>query len=154
MILPLIVSLIYKEKTGISFVIVILCLLLISTILVRKSPDRSFMRQKDGFVCVGLAWLLLSIFGALPFYISGQIPSFTDAFFETVSGFTTTGSSILNDIEALDKGILFWRSFTNWIGGMGVLVFLLAILPQSDIKSSRMMHAMRAESPEIGRAHV
>ncbi|MBE6840559.1 MAG: TrkH family potassium uptake protein [Ruminococcus sp.] len=147
MILPMIVAIIYRENTWMSFAVVIICLLLISLLLVRNIKENSFMRQKDGFVCVGIAWILLAVFGALPFYISGQIPSYTDAFFETVSGFTTTGSSILNDIEALDKGMLFWRSFTNWIGGMGVLVFLLAILPQSDIKSSRMMHAMRAESP-------
>lgn len=147
MILPMIVAIIYRENTWMSFAVVIICLLLISLFLVRNIKENSFMRQKDGFVCVGIAWILLAVFGAFPFYISGQIPSYTDAFFETVSGFTTTGSSILNDIEALDKGMLFWRSFTNWIGGMGVLVFLLAILPQSDIKSSRMMHAMRAESP-------
>jgi trk system potassium uptake protein TrkH len=130
-----------------SFAVVVICLLLISLLLVRNKKENSFMRQKDGFVCVGIAWILLAVFGALPFYISGQIPSYTDAFFETVSGLTTTGSSILTDIESLDKGMLFWRGFTVWIGGMGVLVFLLAILPQSDIKSSRMMHAMRAESP-------
>jgi trk system potassium uptake protein TrkH len=147
MILPMIVAIIYGENTWMSFAVVVICLLLISLLLVRNKKENSFMRQKDGFVCVGIAWILLAVFGALPFYISGQIPSYTDAFFETVSGLTTTGSSILTDIESLDKGMLFWRGFTVWIGGMGVLVFLLAILPQSDIKSSRMMHAMRAESP-------
>ena len=147
MILPLIVALIYREKSCFAFAIVILGLLVISSILARKAPQKSFMRQRDGFVSVGIAWVLLSVFGALPYFISGEIPSFTDAFFETVSGFTTTGSTILNDIESLDKGILFWRSFTVWMGGMGVLVFVLAIIPQSDMKSARMMHAMRAESP-------
>ena len=147
MIFPFIISLVYGEKSGFAFAVVIISLLLISTIISTNPPEKSFMRPKDGFAAVGIAWLLLSFFGCLPFYISGQIPSFIDAFFETVSGFTTTGSSILTDIESLDKGMNFWRCFTNWIGGMGILVFVLAILPQSDMKSTRMMHIMRAESP-------
>lgn len=147
MIFPFIISLVYGEKSGFAFAVVIISLLLISTIISTNPPEKSFMRPKDGFAAVGIAWLLLSFFGCLPFYISGQIPSFIDAFFETVSGFTTTGSSILTEVESLDRGMTFWRSFTNWIGGMGILVFVLAILPQSDMKSTRMMHIMRAESP-------
>lgn len=147
MIIPFAISLIFGEESGFAFAVVIISLLLISTMISTTPPEKSFMRPKDGFAAVGIAWILLSLFGCLPFYISGQIPSFTDAFFETVSGFTTTGSSVLTDIEALDKGMAFWRCFTNWIGGMGILVFVLAILPQSDMKSTRMMHMMRAESP-------
>ena len=100
---------------------------------------------KEGLVCVGFSWVVLSLLGALPFTLSGQVPSYVDAFFETVSGFTTTGSSILPSVEALPKGLLFWRSFTNWVGGMGVLVFLLAIAPGQD--KGFTMHLMRAESP-------
>ncbi len=147
MIIPFVVSLVYNEESGFAFAVVIISLLLISTLISTNPPEKSFMRPKDGFAAVGIAWLLLSLFGCLPFYISGQIPSFIDAFFETVSGFTTTGSSILTEVESLDRGMTFWRSFTNWIGGMGILVFVLAILPQSDMKSTRMMHIMRAESP-------
>ena len=93
---------------------------------------------------MALVWVLMSVFGALPFVISGEIPSFADAFFETVSGFTTTGSTILTDVEALSHGTLFWRSFSHWIGGMGVLVFAMAVLPMTD---GRAMHLMRARSP-------
>lgn len=99
---------------------------------------------REGFAIVGLSWIMLSLFGCLPFIISGQIPHFADAFFETVSGFTTTGSSILTDIEALDQSMLFWRSFTHWVGGMGVLVFAMIIIP---LGGKRSMHLLRAESP-------
>ncbi len=102
---------------------------------------------REGLVCVGFSWIALSIFGALPFCLSGAIPSFVDALFETVSGFTTTGASILSDVEALPKGLLYWRSFTHWVGGMGVLVFLLAIAPGSKEKGGFTMHLLRAESP-------
>ncbi|MBQ4603202.1 MAG: TrkH family potassium uptake protein, partial [Clostridia bacterium] len=99
---------------------------------------------KDGYVIVALTWILMSLFGAMPFYFSGYIPNFVDAFFETVSGFTTTGSTILSNIEAMPKSLLFWRSFTHWIGGMGILVFVIAILPKTESSS---MHVMRAEVP-------
>ena len=114
-------------------------------LLLCRSAGRLF-GPREGLVCVGLSWLVLSILGCLPFVISGAIPKFVDALFETVSGFTTTGSSILSDVEALPKGLLYWRSFTHWVGGMGVLVFLLAIVPASGEKGFTM-HLMRAESP-------
>ena len=92
-------------------------------------PDTRVIYARDGFVTVALTWLVLSAVGALPFFISGEIPNYIDAFFETVSGFTTTGSSILTNVEAMSHGLLFWRSFTHWVGGMGILVFLMALVP-------------------------
>ena len=109
-----------------------------------KAPDGFY--AKEGMVCVGLSWVLLSLMGCLPFFISREIPSFIDAFFEMVSGFTTTGASILSNVEALSRGLLYWRSFSHWLGGMGVLVFLLAIGPGSNEKGFTM-HLLRAESP-------
>lgn len=102
---------------------------------------------REGLLCVGSAWLLMSLLGCLPFVFSGEFPSFIDAFFEMTSGFTTTGASILSDVECLSKGILYWRSFSHWLGGMGVLVFLLAIVPLSGRGDGFTMHLMRAESP-------
>ena len=102
---------------------------------------------REGLVCVGLSWVILSLLGALPFWLSGEIPHFMDAFFETVSGFTTTGASILSNVEGLSKGLLYWRSFTHWVGGMGVLVFLLAIVPSGGGDKGFTMHLLRAESP-------
>ena len=113
-------------------------------LLCRKAPKT--MGAKDGLVCVGLSWIIMSIFGCLPFWFSREIPNFVDAFFETVSGFTTTGASILNNVEALPFGLLYWRSFTHWVGGMGVLVFLLAVGPGEGNKGFTM-HLLRAESP-------
>ena len=113
-------------------------------LLCRKAPDGFY--AKEGMVCVGLSWVFLSSLGCLPFYISREIPSYIDAFFEIVSGFTTTGASILSDVEALSKGLLYWRSFSHWLGGMGVLVFLLAIGSGSKEKGFTM-HLLRAESP-------
>ena len=113
-------------------------------LLCRKAPDGFY--AKEGMVCVGLSWVLLSLMGCLPFFISREIPSFIDAFFEMVSGFTTTGASILSNVEALSRGLLYWRSFSHWLGGMGVLVFLLAIGPGSNEKGFTM-HLLRAESP-------
>ena len=109
-----------------------------------RSPANTAIYAREGLVIVALAWVLMSVFGALPFIISGDIPFFVDAFFETVSGFTTTGSSILRDVEAMSYSMLFWRSFTHWVGGMGVLVFTMVVLPVSD---GRAMHLMRAEVP-------
>ena len=114
-------------------------------IICRKS-GRLF-GAREGLVCVGLSWIILSLLGCLPFFLSGRIPSFVDAFFETVSGFTTTGASILSDVESLPKGLLYWRSFTHWVGGMGVLVFLLAISTGGEQGKGFTMHLMRAESP-------
>ena len=119
-------------------------MLLVGLPLALLKPSNRGMYVRDGFVLVGLCWIGLSLFGALPFYISGEIPSYVDALFETVSGFTTTGASILTNVEAMSKGLLFWRSFSHWVGGMGVLVFVMAILPLSGAKN---MHIMRAESP-------
>lgn len=144
MVLPVIVALIYGERSGLVFLIAIgICLLFGIPLSLRKPKSRIFY-AKEGFITVALGWIVLSFFGSLPFFISGQIPRFIDALFEVVSGFTTTGSSILNDVEALDYCMLFWRSFTHWIGGMGVLVFILAILP---LARGESMHLMRAESP-------
>ena len=99
---------------------------------------------REGLVCVGFSWIVLSLLGCLPFVFSGNIPRFIDAFFETVSGFTTTGASVLPSVEALDKGILYWRSFSHWLGGMGVLVFLLAVVPSSGKGTGFTMHLLRA----------
>ena len=117
---------------------------IVSLIFTRKRPTRSELFIKDGLLIVGLAWIIFSIIGSMPYFLTGSIASPIDAFFETVSGFTTTGSTILTDIEALPIGILFWRSFTHWIGGMGVLVFVMAIIPLS---GGNTMNIMRAEVP-------
>ena len=144
LLIPAFVSLLYQEKSGFSFLIVSAVLILIYFVLGRKEPKSKRIYSKEGFAIVGLAWLLWSAFGALPFVISGSIPHYIDAFFETVSGFTTTGSTILTEIEILPKGIAFWRSFTHWVGGMGVLVFVLMIMPMENENS---MHLIRAEVP-------
>lgn len=145
MILPLIVALIYGEYDTISsFVIPIAILLAVGIIFGVKSPKNKMLLAKEGFMICGIAWILMSAVGCLPFFISGMIPNYLDAFFETVSGFTTTGSSILTEVECHPYGMLFWRSFTNWIGGMGVITFLMAVVPQGDGQS---MHLMRAEVP-------
>ena len=108
---------------------------------------RLIFGAREGMVCVGVSWMVLSLLGCLPFWFSGEIPRFMDALFESVSGFTTTGSSILSDVEALSRGLLYWRSFTHWVGGMGVLVFMLAIIPASGSDKGFTMHLLRAESP-------
>lgn len=144
MVLPCITALIYRERSGWSFVItMVLCLAVGVPLVLRKPKDKVFY-VKEGFVTVALSWIVLSVMGALPFLISGSIPGVIDALFETVSGFTTTGASILPEVESLPKCILFWRSFTHWIGGMGVLVFVLSLLPMS---GGYHMSLMKAESP-------
>ena len=143
LLLPAIVSLIYQERSGIWFAAVFVLLLATSLVLGRKPKDMAIY-AKEGFIVVALAWIFWSAFGALPFVLSGSIPHFVDAFFETVSGFTTTGSTILTDIEALPKGVNFWRCLTHWVGGMGVLVFVMAVVPLSGKGS---MFLMRAEMP-------
>lgn len=145
MLLPFFVSLIYGEPQGRAFLVVALISILIGTAVVIKKPKNMVFYEKEGFVTVAFSWIMLSIFGCLPFVFNGDIPNFTDALFETVSGFTTTGASILTNVEGLSQGSLLWRSFTNWIGGMGVLVFLLAIMPLT--KGGSPIHLMRAESP-------
>lgn len=144
LIIPAIVSGIYGEKNGFVFLGVSAILLLISFAFGRKVPKDKTIYAKEGLVIVGSAWILWSLFGALPFYLTREIPVYLDAFFETVSGFTTTGSTILTDIEALSKGVAFWRSLTHWIGGMGVLVFVMVLTSLDDEHS---MHLMRAEVP-------
>lgn len=144
-LLPILTSIIYKENCIFAFLISALIAFIIGSLLTHILKKRdSMMYAKEGLTIVALAWILMSVIGALPFVISGEIPSFFDAFFETVSGFTTTGASILTDVEAMSRGLLFWRSFTHWIGGMGVLVFIMAIFPQD---SGRSIHIMRAEMP-------
>ena len=144
LLIPALVSLIYHEKSGFSFLIVSAVLGGVYLILGRKRPKCTRIYGKESFAIVALAWILWSLFGALPFVISGSIPNYIDALFETVSGFTTTGSTILQDIESLPMGINFWRCLTHWIGGMGVLVFVLMITSLDDENS---MPLMRAEMP-------
>ena len=142
--LPCVVALIYQEKKGFSFFIMMIICLLLGFLLRYKKPKNHVFYAKEGFVTVAASWIVLSFFGGLPFVLNGDIPSVVDAMFETVSGFTTTGSSILSDVEALSKCSLFWRSFTHWIGGMGVFVFVLAVMP---LTGGQNIHLMRAESP-------
>ena len=134
----------YGERTALSFLYAALICDALGIPAVVRKPRRMTFFMKEGFVTVALCWIVFSIFGALPFVFSGEIPHFTDALFETVSGFTTTGASVVSDVEALSHCTLFWRSFTHWIGGMGVLVFLLAILP---LAGGSQMYLMQAESP-------
>ena len=143
MILPTIAGLWYGENVS-HFIITMAITGAVGFVMTRVKPYSSVIYAKDGFVIVGLGWILMSLFGALPFVISGDIPNYIDAVFETVSGFTTTGASILENVEEMSQGCLFWRSFTHWIGGMGVLVFIMAVLPMSGEHS---MHIMRAEVP-------
>ena len=145
LLVPVLVAVIYQEKCGIVFLIPIVILCLLFLVAGRKRPEHGQIYGKEGMVIVALAWILWSLFGAMPFTLSGYIPSYVDAFFETVSGFTTTGSSIIPDVEVLPHCLLFWRSFTHWIGGMGVLVFLLCLLPLTG--SGYHMNLMKAESP-------
>lgn len=145
MVLPLIVSLIYKEACALHFALSCAVALIFGFALtVVFKPGSKIIYAKEGFATVSLSWIVLSLIGALPFYLSREIPSFIDAFFETVSGFSTTGASILTDVTVMSKGLLFWRSFTHWIGGMGVLVFVLAVSPSV---SDRSIHLLRAEAP-------
>ncbi len=153
MCLPLIVSFIYNENTYWCYLIPIIILWLLGILLSFLKPKRNIFYAREGFVIVGLSWIILSLFGSLPFMISGKIPNFIDAFFETVSGFTTTGASIVTNIDSWNDGfksLLFWRSFSHWIGGMGVLVFILAILPHSE---GQNIFILKAEStgPKVGK---
>ena len=137
-----------ESSAAISFVYTMgITLLLAAALFALCRKARKIFGAREGLVCVALGWMSLSILGALPFFFSGAIPNFVDALFEATSGFTTTGSSILPDVEALPKGLLYWRSFSHWLGGMGVLVFLLAIAPTGDDENGFTMHLLRAESP-------
>lgn len=148
---PIIVDLIYKEGIWLSFLIPLACLLVISVpIVLFVKPKDKRLYAKEGFVITSLAWVFMSLFGAIPFVIAGALPNFFEALFEAVSGFTTTGASVIQNVEILPHSILFWRSLMHWIGGMGILVFVLALIPNQEGGS---MHILRAEStgPNVGK---
>ena len=146
LLIPAVVAVIYSEiKQLFAFCVTALCAFLVGLAIVKFTKTKNrVIYAKDGFAITALAWIIMAVVGAVPFVITGEIPSYVDAIFETVSGFTTTGASILTDVESMSKSMLFWRSFTHWIGGMGVLVFLLAIIPLS---GGSHINLMRAESP-------
>lgn len=149
MIPALLISMYYNEPAAIKGYVITLGILVVVIgilYLACKNAPSGFY-AKDGLTCVGISWIVMSLLGCLPFYISREIPSYIDAFFEIVSGFTTTGSSIVPEVEALSRGILYWRSFSHWVGGMGVLVFVLAIASADKRSSGYTMHLLRAESP-------
>lgn len=147
MTLPLLVSLIYQEsfRNVLAFAVPIVALVGIGALLQIPKPSRNGLYQKEGFALTALVWIVMALFGAIPFIINREIPNYVDACFEITSGFTTTGASIVNDISSLSHSSLFWRSFSHWIGGMGILVFVLIFIPESNDGSS--MHLLRAESP-------
>ncbi|MBP0981903.1 MAG: TrkH family potassium uptake protein, partial [Oscillospiraceae bacterium] len=145
MLPALAISVFCNEPTAIrgflySLGVILVIVALLFLIWHNDENDKGFY-AREGMICVGIGWIALGLLGALPFYLSGEIPLYIDAFFETVSGFTTTGASILNNVEALSHGLLYWRSFSHWVGGMGVLVFILAVLPPS---GGFTMHILRA----------
>ncbi len=142
--LPLVTAIIYGETQGIAFAVTMALCALVGFLLTHKRAASPHFYAREGFVATALSWIVMSVFGCLPFYLSGEIPRFIDALFETVSGFTTTGASILSDVEHMSHCCMLWRCFTHWIGGMGVLVFLLAVLP---MVGGSNMHLMKAESP-------
>ena len=146
---PLFISLYLSEAAAIrGFLLTLAITAVLAVLLFLFCRDaKTIFQATDGMVCVAFSWIVLSLIGALPFYFSREIPGFVDALFETVSGFTTTGASILTAVEPMSKGLLFWRSFTHWVGGMGVLVFLLAIAPAKGSEKGFTMHLLRAESP-------
>lgn len=144
MLLACLTAVVYREHEGYYYLLVAGVCALIGILMTRKKPVNYVFYLKEGCIATSLSWIFMSFFGCLPFVISGEIPSFTDALFETISGFTTTGASVLSDVESLSHCTLIWRSFTHWIGGMGVLVFLLAIIPLS---GGSHINLMRAESP-------
>ena len=145
MVLPLIVALIYREfDSALSFAALIALCSIVGVIGSYKKPESKIMFAREGFTITAVAWIVMSMIGAIPFVITGTIPNYIDALFETVSGFTTTGGSILTSVDEMERSVQFWRTFTHWIGGMGVLVFLIAVVPMADGYS---MHLMRAESP-------
>ena len=144
MLVPTATALVYREREVWAFLVTMLLCGAIGALFVWRKPKDSVLYAREGFVIVSLSWILLSLFGAIPFCISGAIPNYLDALFETVSGFTTTGASILTEVEPLPRCMLMWRSFTHWVGGMGVLVFIMAFIPLS---GGQNMHIMKAESP-------
>lgn len=144
LLIPAFVGLIYQEKCAVYFVITAAVLAVIYLLTGRKKPENTMLYGKDGLLIVSSAWILWSLFGALPFFLSGSIPNYMDAFFETVSGFTTTGSTILKNVEVLPQCMTFWRSLTHWVGGMGVLVFVMVL---TNLGKQSSIHLMRAEVP-------
>lgn len=144
LVLPALVGLIYREHASVSYLAVAVLCLILGVLLTHKKPRSTNLYTREGFVAVALSWIIMSIFGAIPFVLTGDIPFYVDALFETISGFTTTGSSILTDVESISKASLFLRSFSHWIGGMGVFVFIMAILP---MMGGSTMNLMKAESP-------
>lgn len=142
--LPMLIGFFCGESSAFAFLICAVLCLVIGGLLVIKKPRSNVFYATEGFVSVSVSWIAMGFFGALPFWISREIPQFEDALFEAISGFTTTGASILNDVEALSRCCIFWRSFTHWIGGMGVLVFVLAVFP---LRGGNIMFLMKAESP-------
>jgi trk system potassium uptake protein TrkH len=148
--LPALLISAYKREIGAAqafLVTMAVCILLGGALLLLSKGTRKGFHAREGLVCVGISWIILGFLGALPFYLSGEIPRFVDALFETVSGFTTTGASILPEVEHLPMGMLYWRSFTHWLGGMGVLVFVLAVSVGRESSKGFTMHLLRAESP-------
>ncbi len=150
MLFPWVVSLIYGESSGWIFLVCAVVFGVLGRLMTRKRPKDTSFFAREGFIVVALSWIVMSLIGAIPFVVSGEIPNLTDALFEIISGFTTTGASILTDVEALSRGMLFWRSFSHWIGGMGILVFILAVLPMA---GGQNLYLMRAEStgPSVGK---
>ncbi len=144
MLFPFVISLMYKSGDGMYFLYTLIPLYVMGHCLYSVKPKSSHFRSREGFVTVALSWIALSAFGAIPFFISGYFGSYINCFFEMVSGFTTTGSTILENVEAVPKGLLFWRSFSHWVGGMGILVFILAIMPNINASTVQLL---RAESP-------
>ena len=144
LLLPSITALIYREDTFTTYIIVAFSCLIVGLMMTWKKPEDHVFYLKEGCVATALSWIVLSLSGAFPFVLTGEIPHFIDALFETASGFTTTGSSILSNVEALSRSSLMWRSFSHWVGGMGVLVFLLAVIPMS---GGSNINLMKAESP-------
>ena len=144
LVLPALVGLIYREHASVSYLAVAVLCLILGVLLTHKKPRSTNLYTREVFVAVALSWIIMSIFGAIPFVLTGDIPFYVDALFETISGFTTTGSSILTDVESISKASLFWRSFSHWIGCMGVFVFIMAILP---MMGGSTMNLMKAESP-------
>lgn len=147
LLLPALVGILYREKEAtIAYLFTAFLCFIFGFLLRCKCTKQSELFAREGFISVALSWLIMSIFGAIPFVLAGDIPNYINALFETISGFTTTGASILADVEALSHAGLFWRSFTHWIGGMGVFVFIMAILP---LMGGSSMNLMRAESPVL-----
>ena len=141
---PAVVSLFYRESEGLVYFGIALICALIGRLVTLKKVSKPLYYAKEGFISVAMGWIIMSVVGCIPFVLTGEIPDFINALFETVSGFTTTGSSILSDVESMSHCSLFWRSFSHWIGGMGVFVFILAILPKTGAQN---MHLLRSESP-------